>query len=297
MSSQFALIVIGLVAGYVARRLGRFSDDAADVLNRFVIDICVPAMILLLVPKLHLEWDLVVLAVIPWILALVAFGCSWVVGRLLRLEPRATAVLFLCTALGNTSFLGFPMCSALLGEASIPLAAVYDQLGSFLLLSTVVPWVIARAAGHGSPSIRAMARRVLAFPPFIALLLAVLPWPQPLWLSEVLEALGAALVPVAMFAVGLRLRITPPPEKGAFVVGLGIKLVLMPLLAWSLGRAFGASPEILAVAVLESAMPAMITAGAIAMAEGLAPALAASLIGWGIVAAQVTVPAWAALVR
>jgi hypothetical protein len=41
----------------------------------------------------------------------------------------------------------------------------------------------------------------------------------------------------------------------------------------------------------------MITAAALAMAAGLAPELAAALVGWGVVASLVTVPLWAALVR
>jgi hypothetical protein len=41
----------------------------------------------------------------------------------------------------------------------------------------------------------------------------------------------------------------------------------------------------------------MITAGALCMSAGIAPELAAALVGYGIVLAQVTVPLWAALVR
>lgn len=297
MDAPIAIVLFGLAAGYLARRLRRFPPEAADVLNRFVIDVCVPAMILLTVPQLRLRWDLFTLVVIPWVLAGFGYGAAHLAARVLKLDRGATAALFLCIALGNTSFLGFPLCAALLGEASIPLAAVYDQLGSFLLLSLVAPLVIARAGGQHVPSFGAMLRRVVAFPPFLALVVAVLPWSQPLWLTEVFRIFGAALIPIAMFAVGLRLRLTPPPQKVAFALGLALKLGVMPLLAFALGRALGAPPEVFAVAVVESAMPAMITAGALAMAEGLAPELAAAWVGWGILLAQVTVPAWAAIVQ
>ena len=45
--------------------------------------------------------------------------------------------------------------------------------------------------------------------------------------------------------------------------------------------------------VLESAMPTMISAAALAMAHGLAPRLAAALVGYGIVLCLATLPAWA----
>ncbi len=295
MASTLALFFLLLLAGYVARRLARFPDSAADVLNRFVIDVCVPAAILRLVPGLTLRAEHSLLAVVPWLIAGVAYVLSRVLAKPLGLDRGARTTLFLCLGLGNTSFLGFPLCAALLGEQSIPLAAVYDQLGSFMLLSTVGVIAIARATGGDTPTLRATVRRIVAFPPFIALVLALLPLPHPAWLDEALTKIGAALVPTAMFAVGLRTRITPPDNARALLVGLGLKLVMMPLLALGFTILVGASHEVLTVTVLETAMPPMITAGALAMAAGLAPDLAAAFVGWGIVLGLVSVPAWAAL--
>lgn len=297
MTPALVLVLSLLALGYLARRFARFPPDAADVLNRFVIDLCVPATLLLVLPRLHFRPELGTLIAVPWLLALVAFVVARMARRLLSLDPRTEAVLFLCTALGNTSFLGFPLCSALLGERSLPLAAVYDQLGSFLLLAVVAPLVVARAAGGPQPSVFDTARRVLSFPPFLALIAALLPLPWPRDLDAVLEPLADALVPVALFAVGLRLRITPPPELGAFALGLIVKLGLLPLLAWGFVSLLEPPSAVFEVAVVESAMPAMITAGALAMAAGLAPELAAALVGWGVLAGLVTVPLWAALVR
>ncbi|MFM2078352.1 MAG: hypothetical protein RJA49_2242, partial [Actinomycetota bacterium] len=131
---------------------------------------------------------------------------------------------------------------------------------------------------------------------FLALLAALVPWPtQPAWLTQVLLQLSRALIPVAMFAVGLRLRVTPPAQRRAFAFALSMKLLVLPACALGLALLFGAAPEVRDVAVLESAMPAMITAGALAMAANIAPELAAALVGWGILLAQITVPAWALL--
>jgi malate permease and related proteins len=49
--------------------------------------------------------------------------------------------------------------------------------------------------------------------------------------------------------------------------------------------------------VVETAMPTMITAGAVIMAAGLAPELAAAFVGWGLVLSLLTVPLWAFIVR
>jgi predicted permease len=297
MQPAYVLVLTLLALGYLARKLARFPESASDVLNRFVIDLCVPAVLLRLLPTLHFQWELIALVATPWLLALLALVIARLAARTLRLSRPAEAVLFLCTALGNTSFLGFPLCIALLGEGSLKYAAVYDQLGSFLLLSIVAPVVVARASGGASPSLVATLKRVLAFPPFIALLIALLPLPRPAFVEPVLAAIAAALVPVGIFAVGLRLRITPPPERTAFALGLVVKLGLFPLVAWGIASLFDPPRAVFEAVVLEAAMPAMVTAGALAMSAGLAPELAAALVGWGVVSALITVPAWAALLR
>lgn len=297
MASALALVFVLLASGYAARRSGRFPEQAADVLNRFVIDVCLPAAILRLVPSLSFSWDLIALALVPWILVAAAYAVTWLSARLLRFDRATRTTVFLCTALGNTSFLGFPLCQALLGEAALPLAAVYDQLGSFLVLCLVLPVALARATGEGTPRLGPMLRKVATFPPFIGLVLALLPVRHPAWLVAVLREIGDALVPTAIFAVGLRLRLTPPKQVSAFVAALASKLLLMPLCALGLAHLLGAPRDVLQVAVLESAMPPMITAGAALMAAGLAPELTAALVGWGIIVGVFSVSTWAFLLR
>lgn len=292
------LTVLGLLfVGYWMQRLGRLPSNAAEVLNRFVIDICLPATILRLVPKLSLGMGVAPLVIVPWAIA----GLSYVMVRLfarpLGLDATTRTALFLATALGNTSFLGFPLCHALLGEASIPLAAVYDQFGSFLLLSTIAPLALGKLAGGERPRARDLVLRVLGFPPFLALLLALLPLPFPALLDPILAVVAAPLIPVAMVAVGLKLRLTPPRPKRVLALGLALKLLILPAAAWGLAKALGAPPLVTEVAVLETAMPTMVTAGALMMASGVESEQAAAFVGWGLVIALVTVPAWSFLLH
>ena len=297
MTSALALIGFMLLAGYAAQKSRRFPDNASDTLNRFVVDVCVPAMILRLVPQLRPSLSLIVLVVVPWLMALLAFVVARVAERWLRLDRATATALFLALALGNTSFLGFPMCAALLGEGSVPLAAVYDQLGSFLLLSTVGSIALSKATAGARASAGELARRVLLFPPLIALFIALVPWPRPAFVETLLSAAASPLVPLAVFAVGLKLRLSPPRPARVLLLGLTMKLVVFPALAWIVVWSLGAPRLLLQVAVLETAMPTMITAGALMMAYGIASELAAALVSWGLVASLVTLPLWAMLLK
>lgn len=220
-----------------------------------------------------------------------------VLARVFAIDRTRRTALFLATALGNTSFLGFPLCSALLGERSVPLAAVYDQLGSFLLLSTIAPLALAGVGAGRRPRPRAIVRRILTFPPLIALVVAVLPLPHPAVLEPLYASASSALVPLAMVAVGLKIRLTPPRPLSVFMLGLALKLLVLPSAALVIVRALGAPPLIAKVAVLETAMPMMMTAGALMMTYEVATELAAAWVGWGLVLSLGTVPAWALALR
>jgi malate permease and related proteins len=297
MDAAFALILVSLGVGFVLGRLRVLPPDAADTLNRFVIYVCLPALVLRLVPKLRVESGLALLAVTPWLLLVVGVAVVAAASRIFRFSRQVEGALLLCVPLGNTSFLGFPMIGALVSPDAVRLAVVYDQAGSFLMLSTYGLFVVARYAGDGNPSITTLASRIIRFPPFIALLAALLPFRHPASLELVLQRLGEVLVPVAMCAVGLTLKLRPPREPLAFALGLATKMVLFPLLVYAACAAVGAHSPAARVAVLESAMPSMITAGALATMAGLAPELVAALVGYGVLLALATLPFIAAHLR
>lgn len=294
----FVLLLLAL--GKACAHWRVFPENAAEVLNLFALYLCLPAAVLRYVPRLQLSFDVLGLVAIPWLLLAASVLLIHALARRWRLRDDERAVLLLCVPLGNTSFLGYPLTQALLGEAALPYAVIYDQFGSFLILSTYGLWVLARYGGDVRPSAGLVTRRILRFPPFLALVLAlsVMPATAPTWLDAILQRLADALLPVVALAVGLRLKLQLPREElRPLAAGLALKLVLLPLFALGLAALSSLAPAMAAVATLESAMPPMITAGALAISHRLAPGLAAALVGYGTLLALLTLPSWAWLLR
>jgi malate permease and related proteins len=75
--------------------------------------------------------------------------------------------------------------------------------------------------------------------------------------------------------------------------GLLLKPALMPALATALVSLLGLQGAMARAMVPESAMPPMVTAGALAIAHGLAPRLAAAMVGYGVLLSLLTLPLWA----
>jgi len=290
------LLVIGMLAlGKVCAATGRFPPAAAGVLNLFVLDICLPAAVLRYASRLELDLSLLRVIAVPWLLCALAALVVYAGARRAGLAEDRMAVLLLCVTPGNTSFLGYPLTRAMLGEEALPHAVVYDQFGSFLLLSTWGLWVLARYGGDRRPTAREIGGKIVRFPPFVALVVALtlMPAAPPPLVEGLLMRLSDALLPVVTFAVGLDLRLRlPRGALGPLAAGLALKLALLPLAAWVLVRLLGLDGIAADATIFESAMPPMITAGALASSHRLAPDLAAAMVGYGVLLALATLPAW-----
>lgn len=292
----FALVLAMLVLGYAFQRSRALPDNAAQTLNLVVLYVCLPAAVLRYAPRLHLEPALLGVVAVPWLLLLATVVCVGMVTRWLKLRNDEHAVLLLTVALGNTSFLGYPLTRALIGEHALPYAVVYDQFGAFLMLSTFGLWVLARYGGEHRPGAREMLLRIAKFPPLWALVVGftLMPAQPPQWIAGGLQRLSDALLPLAMLTIGLSVRLTLPREElKPLAAGLLLKLVLMPALATVLVMLLQLDGEMARTTVLEAAMPSMVTAGALAIAHNLAPRLAAAMVGYGVLLSLLTLPLWA----
>lgn len=299
-TTAFAFIIGLLLLGRALGATGALPESAPDALNAVVLNVCLPASILLHAPALEPSPAMLRIAIVPWLLmgssVLLVLGAA----RLARWPEPTVGVLLLAIPLGNTAFLGYPLVAALLGEAALPHAVVYDQFGTFLMLSTAGLFIVARY-GHGSPpGVAQIAGRVLRFPPFIALIVALFLMPDayPAAVEAVLRRLSDALLPLVGLAIGMQVRLRLPREAlGPLLFGLAGKLLVLPAVSLALAAGLGIDGAAREAVVLESGMPTMITAMALAAAARLAPALGAALVGYGIVLSVALLPLWLWVLR
>ena len=293
------LSVLGLLAcGVLASRTRAVPNGTAAVIDRLVIVLALPGLVLARVPELELDASALVPVGVAWATLALLAVLVLVLSRLLDWSRTTTGTMLLCVPLGNTSFLGFPAVEALLGSDHLLYAIVYDQLGSFLAVATWGAFVAARWGRGADPSMGSMLRRIATFPPFVALAVALVArWtglPEPV--ADVAELLGATLTPLTMLAIGMRLRVPHVDAVPTLATGLGLRMVVAPAAVLGVVAATGVGGVVWEAATLEAAMPPMVTAGIVAIDAGLDERLAAALTGGGILAALVTLPVVAALV-
>ncbi len=283
---QFAFIIALLAIGILLQKADAPLDFAKS-LNFFVIYVALPATVLLQVPKIHFDLSAIGVIITPWLLVPIVMGIVMMMTR--HHPPQVRAALLLVMPLGNTSFVGIPVVHTLLGEEAIGYVLMYDQFGTFLILSLYGAAVIARYE-TGVFHKRLIVKKLLLFPPFLFLLFALVFGQMPVGIQPYLQILSSTLVPLALVSVGYSMKFGGEVDYALFTQSLVLKLIIMPILAFGILFAMGTEPLALKTAVLESGMPSMITAGALAIAAGFAPALSAALVGYGIIVSLVTLP-------
>lgn len=288
---NFILIALAISIGYLFKQLRIFPEESADILNKFVIFISLPAMILLQIPKLSFSMEFVIPIIIAWSVMAITAVITLSVSKMFYFTKQTTGALMLVAVLTNSSFLGIPLITAYLGAESLPFILVYDQMGSFLALSTYGIFVAAYYSDHSEMNFRIMAIKVLTFPPFISLVVALffvnISFPD--MISNVLSILANTIVPLALVAVGLQLQFKlPGHEIQPFGIALFIKLIISPMIALAIVSMAGWTNLAASVSIMEAGMAPMITAGAMASLSGLAPRLSSAIVGYGILLSFLT---------
>lgn len=293
--SNLILLILCFLFGVVLRRAGRLPPETPLVLNRFILNISMPALVLLHVHTMPLGSEIGVVMAVGWLSFLLAAGFFILLSRWLKLPRATTGALILMAGLGNTSFFGFPMIEAYYGSEGLAVGILYDQLGSALVLFTL-GMVTAGIFSATDTGWRGIVGRIVLFPPFIALLLALLlrTAEYPVWLGEVLKRLGDTLAPLALVSVGFQLH--PGHLAGNarnLAIGLGFKLIFVPLvmaiLLLELWGMKGLTPQ---VTIFEAAMPPMIAAGIVATEHHLDPELVNLMVSVGLVLSFFTLTGW-----
>src|SRR5215470_15183638 len=258
----------------LVRKSGRFPDNAHAVLNGFLINISLPAVTLLYVHNLRIDTSLLFPLAMAWVMFAVGFVFFKVLGKIAAL----------------------PMIETFYGQQGLGLGVLIDQMGTYLVLSTLGIFVAALYGQGEGVSFRGVAKKVLTFSPFIALLVALLliPLDYPKWLEGLLRRLGATLVPLALVSVGYQIQWSAVRGKAAqLCMGLGFKLLLAPaIIALLFAGLLGGRGETVQITIFEAAMAPQIGAAIVAMDHDLDPALVTLMVGIGTPLSFLTVPLW-----
>ena len=303
------LPVFGVIAiGWAAGRSGYLSDATADGIADFAFKIALPALLFRTILLARFE------GVAPLGVLASFFGAAAIVWVLSILMTRVVLKrpdvdgpsIAMASVFGNSIMLGLPIGVATLGpDALAPISVIIAVHAPVFLLTAALheAAVGARNGGSLGNAVRAIGTQLSRQPIVVAIVSAAL-WrisvgslPEPvLVLTDMLAKAG---VPTALVALGLTLRTFAVRGDGrSLSVLLGLKLLLMPLIAGFLAVAVCVLPKVSAEAVfLMAALPAGANAYVFSMKSGRATNAVSGAVALGTVLAAVTLTMLIAVLR
>ncbi|GLB49231.1 AEC family transporter [Neptunitalea lumnitzerae] len=294
---NFIIIFFCIVSGVLLKKYKYLPQDSHKSVNAWLINIALPAFALKYIPKIEWSTELILPLSMPLVVWIGSYLFINLIAKKYAMTRATKTALILVSGLGNTSFLGFPLTQAYF-ENGLQVAVLCDQ-ACFIITSTFGIIIALKASQETKVKPLFLVRKVFSFPPFVVSLIALITAPfidySPM--EEFLNIIGATLVPLALFSVGLQLNIKNwRTDIRLISLSLLYKLMIAPSVILLLSLLMQSSGLIKQVTIFEAAMAPMVTAAIIAADYNLNPKLANMILGLGIPISLITTFIWSLII-
>lgn len=258
------LSTIGIVVGvgYLLARTGLLPESTPVVLSRLVFFVATPALLLETLAGASISAVLSAALAVTALTTTVAWVSFVLIARVWWKRDTGSVVIgSLASSYVNAGNLGIPLAVYVFDNATYVAPVMLYQL---VVLAPIAFVVLDMVESGRRPS----WRRVLVQPvrnpvivgSVIGISLAATGASIPDVINAPLELISDMAVPGALIAFGISLRGAPLPGRGGraadLTVATVLKLIVMPVVAYSLGRwVFGMNGEPLVAATMCAALP------------------------------------------
>lgn len=257
---QILMLLMIMSAGAYLRKCKVMSDPVIKGINQIILQIAMPAQIILTTQKQYADGLLpgFFRTMLIAILLMVSFSMLFYALSGSRLSDKRRVVFAALSALPNAAYVGVPLVQAAYGDEGI----IY--LSAYIIAFNLVLWTLFQVlyAGRKSLDLKLLFNGgVIAC--IIGTLFFVLHVKLPQPFSSFISQLGGLTTPLSMLLLGARLSQGLQREKlkdKALWTALAARLLVFPLGAYLILRLIGISGIELKVLVIVSAMPSAVAA-------------------------------------
>ncbi len=295
-------IVLGF--GYVAVWKNYFSDAGVDALMKFTQGFAIPCLLFRAISTLDLgqNFDLALLftfytgALCGFFAAL--FGARYLFGR----DWEDSVAIGFCGLFSNTLLLGLPITERAYGsgalQANYAIIAFHSPFG-YLVGITAMELAKAQGTALGAVPrkvLTAVFKNALVVGITLGLIVNLTGLPLPGVLTDAIDMMTKAALPVALFGLGgVLYRYRPEGDMKTILWVVGCSLILHPAVVWILGHATGLTVAELRSAIITSSVAPGVNAYVFANMYGRARRVAASAVLIGTAGSILTVWGWLAI--
>ncbi|MCK9313275.1 MAG: AEC family transporter [Methanocorpusculum sp.] len=295
--NQILILFLLIGVGYFARRIKILNDTSISSLSKFLLHICIPAMIVysMQIPftsDVFQTGEYLVLAAFAYYG--IAFLVAWVAPILMRAKKEEYGVFRFMLMFSNSMFMGFPILSMLYGQDAIFYAAIFN-IPFTLLTYSIGIWILkAHEKGNGKLS---FDPKLLLNPAFLSTILGLVFFmtsisiPDPIYSS--LGLLNDITTPLSLVVTGAflaQLKFTSIFKNVRQYIVAGIRLLAMPAITFAVFSQVITNPLVLGIIVVTAGMPAAVNTVLLAEEHKAHPDIAAQGVCISTLLCLITLP-------
>ncbi|QNK47459.1 AEC family transporter [Brevibacterium sp. PAMC23299] len=262
LGPMFIMAVISVI-GYLIAKTNEITDESKQLLISIMINVAIPCIILdgafkTKVGK-ELMSHLIIIFIFSIIISLLSLLLGWIFARVFNYSPSNARKMAFIAGLGNTGFIGIPLCSAIFGPKGALLAAAFDT-GVGIVLFTVAIALLQENYRFSFATLKQLIN-----PPIISIVIAlfvIIAEIQPPAIIQQLNGMLANLAtPLGMLYIGILIRMMLK-QKGTMsisrlTVPILLKLIIFPILTIVVVVFTNFSMMMKQVIIIQVAMPTM----------------------------------------
>lgn len=252
------ILVAGL--GFVLARKFTLEQGSTNKIQLFGL---VPALAFSSIMKTELPMGAVVGLGASYLAVSLAIGVlAWVAAR--WLPPRSRGSVIACAVVGNNGNFGLPIALLALGQAGLEQAVVIFMF-SIVLMWTAGPALLGSHGGVGA-ALRAIVRLPVLWAMAAAVVMRTAHLTLPVGVNAAVDLVASACIPMVLLSLGIQLgsnrkiHLTP-----AVLTATGLRVLVLPLVAWGVGRLIGLAGLPLQSLVLACSMPTAVNLAMVAL--------------------------------
>lgn len=252
-----------ITLGILVARTFTFNHDTRELLLSLIVNIAMPSIILSSVFNADLNNISFKLIVIVFVFSItiniLGIGIGWVSSKFLSFTKGKAEEIALLSGLGNTGFIGIPLCAVLLGPEAALFAAIFDA-GVDLVLWTLGVMILQEDKEFTLQSFKKMIS-IPTVAIIAGLFITYTGYNPPLLIVDLMDQLAGLAVPLAMLYIGFIISNVEfsGVSHSILIMWLPIliKLILLPLLVLVFVYFIPLNTYIINVILIQAMMPSL----------------------------------------
>jgi len=257
------LIAMLIFIGAIISKTFPFNNDTRQMFMSLIINIAMPSIILSSIFNVEITKDSFKLIVIVFVISiginLVGIALGSLFARIFYPKSTKKVEIAILSGLGNTGFIGIPLCLVLLGPEGALFAAIFDA-GVDFTIWTVGVFLLQEEKKFNFSMFKSMINvPMLAI--IFGLFSAYISFKPPIIFIDLFDRLAALAVPLAMFYIGAivmtlqRSKVNNSSSK--IWIPISVKLIILPIFVAIIVNFTRLETFIVQTIIIQSMMPTL----------------------------------------